>query len=164
LADMSLCSMWGASRKALALALAGVMLAVTMVAVPMPGWVPLVGDNSESASADHGYYQWVPGHHRKSPVTRYRQTCVEWQIDYQTDQYVCGRYQTTSYVSYEYYWIPGYNKWVSLPHPLSFCSRSVQTSWGLANFGMTATPEPITTAVGGVSSLTQVVTAAVFCY
>ena len=164
LSEISFHSMWNTSRKAFALAIAAVILTTTLVVAPIPGWVPVVGENTESASAHDGYYQWIPGRYKKSPVTRYRQTCVEWQIDYQTDSYVCGRYVTGSYTSYEYHWIPGYNKYIHGSHGISFCSSQVQTTWGSVNVILGVSPEPVTTGIGLVSGTTQVVTAAVFCF
>ncbi len=122
----------GFPRKALSLALAAVMLATTLAVAPMPGWVPVVGDSTESASAHPGYWKTVGGYWEPVPRTRLTSRCVQHEIDYATDTWVCARTQS----SWETYtvsvWVPPTTYWYHGSH-VNRCNKWLHVGWAGAN-------------------------------
>lgn len=132
LADTSRSSAWDTSKKALALAIAAVMLTTTLVVAPIPSWVPVFGDDTESAIAHPGGWRTRPGYWSLIPNgTKLVSKCVQHDVDPATDTWVCIRTQSTWENKYIRKWVPPRTYWYHQWHPS--CSGKVQGIWGGAN-------------------------------
>jgi len=151
----------GFPRKALSLALAALILATTLVAAPMPGWVPVVGDSAESASAHPGYWKTTGGYWNRIPngnmlVSR----CVQHDIDPATDSWVCVRTESSWEPMYVSVWVPERTFWYHRPHP-DMCSTYFQAGWTTFNLGLGFVPGGQVPAAG--STGLQIATTLIVC-
>ena len=151
-----------AAQKVAWLALATAVLAVTLVAVPLPASIPLIGDNIETASAHPGEWRTSGGYYARIPngnqlVSR----CVQHDIDPATNTWVCVRTQSSWEPVYRYEWVPVRRYWHHQSH--ISCSKPVQVTWAAVNTALGAIPNPYTRAASTASSSYQISNAVRYC-